>query len=298
MDRNEKEFLKNYDAKKYEKPSATVDMLVFTVGEKERSYRELPEKSLELLLIKRKGYPFKDMWAIPGGFANIDEDLYDSAKRELQEETNLSDIYMEQLYTWGDVGRDPRTRVISTSYMALVPKEKLNFKAGDDAAEAKMFSVKLTETNKEEITERGHKIQVNTEYLLVLRNDESDITVRSRILQKKKVLGSSIEETLEILESDMAFDHSKIVFYAINRLRNKAEYTTIVFNLIDEVFTIGELQTIYETILDTEYSSPNFRRKIMPMLEEVETTTEKNRGHRPAQTYRLSDDALFREFNI
>lgn len=294
MDNAERDFLKNYSADIYEKPSATVDMLIFTVGEKEKTYRELPEKTLELLLIKRGGHPFKDQWAIPGGFANIDEDLYSSAKRELMEETNLKDIYMEQLYTWGDVGRDPRTRVISTSYMALVPKEKLNFEAGDDAAEARLFSVNLHEIGRKEVKEEGRITQLDTEYLLTLSNTDEDISLNVRIMSKKKVLGSSIEETLEIIHSDLAFDHGKIVYYAINRLRNKVEYTTIAFNLIGETFTIGELQSLYETILDVHYSAPNFRRKMLPMLKETDDTQDKNRGHRPAQVYRLSDEALFK----
>lgn len=298
MDANEKKFLETYSPEKYEKPSATVDMLIFTVSDKETSYRKLPEKNLELLLIKRRDYPFKDRWAIPGGFANIDEDLYISAKRELEEETNLKNIYMEQLYTWGDVGRDPRTRVISTSYMALVPKEKLNFRAGDDAAEALLFTVDIKEDKAEERVLNGRKMETFTEYTLTLSNEQNNIVIKSRIRSTKKVLGASVEETLEIISSDLAFDHSKIIFYALNRLRNKAEYTPIVFNLIGETFTIGELQTLYETILGTEYSSPNFRRKILPMLEEADNETEKNRGHRPAQIYRLSDKALFGGFSL
>lgn len=294
MDNKEKEFLKNYNADEYEKPSATVDMLIFTIGEKEKSYRELPEKNLELLLIKRRDYPFKDCWAIPGGFVNINEHIYDAARRELKEETNLEGIYMEQLYTWGAVNRDPRTRVISTSYMALAPKEKMHFKAGDDAADAKLFKAKLTELSVEEIRDNDHVIEIDTEYLLTLTNDEAE-TIQARVISRRKVLGSSVDESFEIVNSDLAFDHAKIIVYAINRLRNKIEYTTVAFNLIGTIFTVGELQSVYETILDEKFTSPNFRRKILPMLEEVDATSEKNRGHRPAQHYRLSKEALFGE---
>jgi len=293
MDRSEADFLRSYKADEYERPSSTVDMLIFTIGEKEKSYRELPEKNLEILLIKRRDYPFKDTWAIPGGFVNMNEDIYDSAKRELKEETNLSGIYMEQLYTWGDKDRDPRTRVISTSYMALVPKEKLNFQAGDDAADAKLFKVNLKVLSTGDTLKGTQVISKETEYLLTLRNDESDITIESRIVSTKKLLGASVEEKLQIIDNGLAFDHSKIILYAINRLRNKLEYTTIAFNLIGETFTIGELQSVYETILGEEFTSPNFRRKMLPMLEEADGTTEKNRGHRPAQYYRLSSSALF-----
>lgn len=288
----EMEFLKNYDAGKYERPSATVDMLIFTIGEKKKSYRKLPQKNLELLMVRRGDHPYKDMWAIPGGFVNIDENLIDSAKRELLEETGLRNIYMEQLYTWGDVGRDPRTRVISTSYMALVPKDKLDFKAGDDAADAKLFTAKLVELYSDEKEDR-----IDTVYELILRNEESDITLTSKILSVKRMVGASVEENLEIIESQLAFDHSKIIAYAINRLRNKVEYTTIAFNMIGEKFTIGELQEVYSALLDQEFSSPNFRRKMLPLLEELETTETKY-GHRPAKHYKLSKEAAFRPFII
>lgn len=199
---------------------------------------------------------------------------------------------MEQLYTWGDVGRDPRTRVISTSYMALVPKEKLDFKAGDDAADAKLFTAKLVELYSDEKEDR-----IDTVYELILRNEESDITLTSKILSVKRMVGASVEENLEIIESQLAFDHSKIIAYAINRLRNKVEYTTIAFNMIGEKFTIGELQEVYSALLDHEFSSPNFRRKMLPLLEELETTETKY-GHRPAKHYKLSKEAAFRPFII
>lgn len=288
MDMDEKEFLKTYDSNRYEKPSATVDMLIFTIGEKQKTYRELPEKTLELLLVKRKGYPFKDMWAIPGGFIDINENLYDSAKRELKEETGLENIYMEQLYTWGEKDRDPRTRVISTSYMALVPKNKLNIVAGDDAAEAKLFSTKLVELFSNAI-EDGEEIM----YELVLQNDDENITLTSKVKLTKKLVGTYVEEKYDVIESDIAFDHSKIIVYAINRLRNKIEYTTIAFNLIDKKFTIGELQSVYSTILDHTFTAPNFRRKMLPMLEEVDSEKEENKGHRPAKYYTLSKKYIF-----
>ena len=140
-DRNgmtETEFLRQYDPDRYEKPAVTVDMLIFTVN---------PEKdySLELLMIERGGHPYLGKWAIPGGFVEMDESLEQAAARELKEETDLSDIYMEQLFTFGDVGRDPRMRVISVAYMALVPKDKLHPVAGDDAAKVRWFTVKTAE---------------------------------------------------------------------------------------------------------------------------------------------------------
>lgn len=130
----EANFLKNYNPDKYQKPSITVDILIF----------RLVNDSVDILLIKRKKPPYKEFWAFPGGFVNIDESLEDAAKRELLEETNVKNVYLEQLYTFGDVERDPRMRVISVSYMALLNEndiEKFNEKAGDDAKELQWFNI-------------------------------------------------------------------------------------------------------------------------------------------------------------
>ena len=121
----EKEFLAKYRPGNYERPSVTVDMLVFTVEDVRPPGRSVPDKVLKLLLIRRKNHPFMNQWAIPGGFVNIDESVDAAAARELKEETSVEDVYLEQLYTWGEVNRDPRMRVISTSYLALVPGEGL-----------------------------------------------------------------------------------------------------------------------------------------------------------------------------
>ena len=120
-----------YDASRYERPSVTVDVVILTV----RSGR------LEVLLIKRKRWPFEGMWAIPGGFVTPDESLEDAAKRELAEETGVHDVYLEQLYTFGDPGRDPRTRVITVVYYALMRTERLRIPAADDAADAGWYSL-------------------------------------------------------------------------------------------------------------------------------------------------------------
>lgn len=130
----EANFLKNYNPDKYQKPSVTVDILIF----------RLVNDSVDILLIKRKKPPYKEFWAFPGGFVNINESLEDAAKRELLEETNVKNVYLEQLYTFGDVERDPRMRVISVSYMALLNEndiEKFNEKAGDDAKELQWFNI-------------------------------------------------------------------------------------------------------------------------------------------------------------
>ena len=96
-----------------------------------------------MLLVKRARWPFEGEWAIPGGFIHMDESLEDAARRELAEETGIDvgEVYLEQLYTFGRPGRDPRTRVITVAYMAVVPSSELQPEAGDDAAEAEWWSM-------------------------------------------------------------------------------------------------------------------------------------------------------------
>src|SRR3989344_1353858 len=117
---------------KYEKPSVTVDIVIFTIK----------NRNLEILLVKRNLEPFKNQWAIPGGFVRIEESLDSAAKSELQEETGVKDVYLEQLYTFGSPKRDSRGRVITVAYMALINSDKLVLEASTDVSEAKWFSIR------------------------------------------------------------------------------------------------------------------------------------------------------------
>ena len=123
-----------YDPSRYDRPSVTVDMLIFTVM----------DNDLKALLIRRKHPPCAGRWAFPGGFVDMHESLETAAVRELKEETGLDNPtlrgHMEQLHTFGDPARDPRTRVITVAYMALIPPDELEPKGGDDAAEAAWHS--------------------------------------------------------------------------------------------------------------------------------------------------------------
>jgi 8-oxo-dGTP diphosphatase len=123
--------LDSYDPTQYERPSVTVDVVIFS----------LVENDLQVLLVKRKYPPFAGVWAIPGGFVQPDESLEAAASRELEEETAVTEVYIEQLYTFGDPGRDPRTRVITVAYFALVPHDAIKHHPGDDAAETAWFSL-------------------------------------------------------------------------------------------------------------------------------------------------------------
>ncbi|MNE36420.1 bifunctional nicotinamide mononucleotide adenylyltransferase/ADP-ribose pyrophosphatase [compost metagenome] len=282
----EEQFLQNYDAGVYERPSVTVDMLIFTVMEQEQNnYRKLSEKSLQLLLIKRGQHPYLGQWALPGGFVSINESIEDAARRELYTETNIDNIYMEQLYTWGDVKRDPRMRVISCSYMALVDRTTLNVQAGDDAADAAWFEVthQLVETNRTEL-EQGYELEKIIR--ITLHNEQTSLT--GTVKHTETVQGHVRKAHSLIIESEgLAFDHLLMVQYAIERLRGKVEYTDIIFNLMPPLFTLSELQRVYEIILGKELLAAAFRRKIADSVTETDEYT-KDAGHRPSRLYRYN----------
>ncbi|MBS3168812.1 NUDIX hydrolase [Candidatus Woesearchaeota archaeon] len=122
--------MENYDVTKFDRPSVTVDVVVFTIK----------DIDLKVILVKRAVWPYENMWALPGGFVKMEESLDQAAKRELLEETNVKDIYLEQLYTFGDVKRDPRTRVITVAYFALINQDNLELKASTDVSDVKWFS--------------------------------------------------------------------------------------------------------------------------------------------------------------
>lgn len=118
-------------AKLFEKPMVTVDIVVFTIE----------NKKLKTLLIRRKYAPFKDKWALPGGFVRAREELEEAALRELKEETGVGDVYLEQLYTFGKTKRDPRGRIITVSYVALISRDPMRLKASHDARAVRTFSI-------------------------------------------------------------------------------------------------------------------------------------------------------------
>ncbi|MFP3388347.1 NUDIX hydrolase [Brevibacillus sp. SIMBA_040] len=284
----EQQFLQAYDASQFDRPSVTVDMLVFTVSdEEEKNYRKLSPKSLNILLVKRGDHPFLGQWALPGGFVSPSESLEEAARRELRTETNIDNIYLEQLYTWGEVDRDPRTRVISTSYMALVNSEVLEVIAGDDADEAEWFQLEdkwlretKTATPDGSITEKWIELR--------LRHEAEELSATIKVT--KTVTGRSIRETREIVDvNQIAFDHAQIIQYALERLRNKIEYTDIAFALMPELFTLTELQQVYEVILGKELLAAAFRRKVADKV--IETNQyRKNAGHRPSKYFRFNPE--------
>lgn len=288
----EEEFLKNYNPGNYERPSLTVDMVLFTLDdEEENDIKKVPEKKLKVLLIRRKDHPFIGCYAIPGGFVDIKEDIESAVYRELKEETNIDNVYLEQLYTWGEVKRDPRMRVVSTSYMALVNKEDINPKAGDDAEEVEWFDISKKIINSQES-------KVISE--IKLENKRRNISIAYEITENIEVKGYNKTSKYDIKlikgEKPLAFDHIQILNYSLERMRNKVQYTTIAFSLLPRVFTLMELQQVYELLLGRELTKQNFRRWITPMVTKTDEV-KKNRAHRPSALYKLNESYIINEIN-
>ncbi len=236
-------FLESYDPDRYKKPSVTADIVIFTMDE---------DNELCILLIRRGGFPYKDHWAIPGGFLEAgQESPDDTARRELFEETGLKDVALTQLYTFGDPLRDPRTHVVSVVYTALVPRSKLDFKAGDDAKDARLFKI---------------------------RYDIDGLSF---------VSGSEL-----VSKDDLAFDHAKIIELAIKRLRNRIDYEADAFSLLKDSssFTIYELKLIFESIKNRSLDTANFRKFFMRnwvssgMVRDRGVKSE-GAGRKPAELY-------------
>lgn len=224
--------MEGYDASQYEKLSVAVDLLVFTAE----------DDRLKILLVERSEDPFAGYLAFPGVFVGMKETLDEAAARGIAEETGLNNIYFEQLYTFSDVDRDPRMRILSVAYMALVPVEELQFRAGQRTRAAVLADVE-------------------------------------ELLASKK---------------ELAFDHKKILAYARWRLANKVEYTDIAFHLVPELFTLPQLQKIYEILLGKSLYKANFRKKMAVMTEETEYTTSGD-AHRPSRLYRVKTGTEQRE---
>lgn len=257
----EKEFLEAYKPGDYERPSVTVDMLIVGIDES--------LSRLKVLLIQRNNHPFIDCWALAGGFVNMDESAYQAAGRELYEETGLEDVYMEQLYTMSQPNRDPRTRVISIAYMALMPVAAVH--AGDDAKDALWFDVEFNDRQ------------------LILSNDERNIRMEYS-LRKKKFKNGVItvkNYTPELIsEEALAFDHVEIILEGLMRLRNKVEYSDIAFNMVPQEFTLPDLQRVYETILGKKLYKSNFREKIAGKVVELDRKGVSISGKRSSFLYR------------
>lgn len=279
----EEEFLKAYRPGDFVRPSVAADMVIFTVTDhKKENYRKNPKKELRVLLIKRGGHPYLGCWALPGGFVRPTETTRQTAERELKEETGVEKVYLEQLYTFSQPGRDPRTWVMSCSYMALIDSSQEKVQAGDDADEAAWFQVGCRRIESGEETEENREETEGDRELWELTLSCGDTFLKT-VLEKRE--GESFAESRIVDRGGLAFDHGCILAYGLERLRGKLTFTDLALHLMPELFTLTQLQQVYEVILDKQLPAAAFRRKVLPMVEETEEYTE-NEGHRPSRLYR------------
>jgi len=245
--KEEKDFLDKYDASKFKHPSVTADIVILTLDSSDE---------LCILLIKRGEHPFKGNWAIPGGFLRAGEESIDeAAERELKTETNIDNVFLKQLYTFGGLGRDPRTTVISVAYTALVPKHKLDIKAGDDAQDARLFKIRY---------------DVNG---IIFTSGELTITESDLAFDHSEIIKMAITR----LRNRIDYEDD-----AFNLLRDKNE------------FTISELKRIYETIKNKTLDLPNFRKTFLRDYVSTGKVTDLEKTviskGKPARLYRLNED--------
>lgn len=250
----------------YPRPALAVDCVVFGLG----------EPNLEVLLFERAEPPCEDRWALPGGHVHVKDDatqgesLEQAACRQLREKTNVEVNYLEQLYTFGDPGRDTRGRVVSVAYYGLVRSQDHVAKAGRKARAARWFSLSDGKKGRS-----ANEVVIDGDDVLV--GDESGRW------------------------DALAFDHGRVLTTALDRLRAKIRYAPIGFNLLPPKFTLVQLQALYEAILGRPLDRGNFRKKIRTQFMEsgllfecgVETKSAPKQGP-AARLYRFDKRAYDR----
>ena len=269
--KTEEEFLKNYDPSIYPRFAVATDIIVFGISSKDKNdYRRLDEKKMSVLLIKRDDYPYKGKWCLPGGFVHIDEDLDEAPRRVLFSETGINNIYLEQLYTYGSVNRDPRMRVVSSSYMALIDKDRMDSELKNESSWFDIIDVEY----------KPDKIMVR------LSNGEEDIDFTIKRVLKEH---TTDRYAFSVLENNyLSFDNPLVIVSGMERLKNKLLYTDIVFNMMPKLFTLGELQKVYEVILGKKLLDPAFRRVIKDKVEETDEF-KTGEGHRPSKLFKYKE---------
>jgi 8-oxo-dGTP diphosphatase len=222
-----------------EQVKVAVDILAFAVG----------QGSLEVLLVKRKYDPFKSSWALPGGFLlDSDHGLEQAATRELFEETNVSNVYLEQLYSFGDKGRDPRGRVVTVSYLALLRQEGLELKASTDASGVAWWPLSDMPTlafDHQQIVSYGYRrLKYKVEYspaafsLLPQKFTLRDLqTVYEAILGKpvdnrnfrKKFLSSGVLQELDETSQEGSYRPARLYFFSEQDFEKLPDRPVFVF---------------------------------------------------------------------
>ena len=222
----------SYNIHDYDVPLTTVDIAIFAII----------EQKLHVLMLKRATEPELDLWALPGGFINLqhDIDLEQCAKRKLQEKTGVNAPYLEQVMSIGNATRDPRGWSVTILYFALLDYQKVNL-------------------SDEKISLRW--VDIN-----------------------------------ELSNLDCAFDHQTLIDQALQRLRNKARYTSLPITLMPELFTLTELQKVFEILLGHKIEAKSFRRRLLEAGTVQATDLSKRSGKRNAQLFRASTISETHEF--
>lgn len=227
-----------YEPAAFDRPSVTVDLILMSVVAGKPA----------VLLMQRDQSPFAGDWALPGGFVGTGESLDQAARRVLAEKAHMADAYVEQLYTFGAVERDPRMRIISVAYFALISAER--------------FAGALKDTPGLALAE-----------ISVPWSGETGGPVEVRLAE-----GDALR---------LAFDHGDVLALALRRLRGKLDYSGVAFALLPDRFTLRALQDVYEAILDTRLNKPAFRRRMLDRgWLEPTGEREANTSFRPAELFR------------
>jgi 8-oxo-dGTP diphosphatase len=241
-DRSEEAFLAEYDLEAFDRPSVAVDVVVLAAVRGE----------LRVVVYLRRQHPARGRYALPGGFVRIDESLDAAAARLLRDKAGLERVFTEQLYTFGAPGRDPRGRIITVAYYALLDPRR--FEEIDPARGARAGAVRVPWAG-----EAGGPVAVV--------DDE----------------GRSLP---------LAFDHQEIVATAVKRLRGKLDYTEVGFQLLPEEFTLRALQEAHEAVRGAPVNKDSFRRRMLAGgLVEATGEHERDAAHRPAELYRFAPRA-------
>jgi len=233
-------FLAAYDAAAFPHPSVTVDVAPMTTK----------EGRLHVLLVRRGEHPHRGRFALAGGFVGMRESLDAAAARVLATKAGLTGIFLEQLYTFGDVDRDPRTRVISVAYYALVDETQLQ-KAQPAAGEVALARLEVPWTG-----EHGGPVRA-------LDPDGRELP--------------------------LAFDHGDVLGLVVKRLRGKLDYAPIGFQLLPRRFTLRQLQEVHEAVLGKKINKDSFRRSVLARgLVAATGAMEEDVPWRPAELYRYA----------
>lgn len=203
-------------------------------------------------------------FCIPGGFLSLDEKLLDSAKRVLFTEANIEEVYLNQFHTFSDIERDVRGRVLSVGFIGLIDKDKILSKLKPQAS---FFDLKIREEENESIVE--------------FKNEMHSFICRV----KKRIDEYGIVSFEEIENEYIAFDHLKIIVTALDYLQNHIKEQDVIRHLMPQLFTLKELQLVYEAILGKKLIDSVFRRAISDKVIPTDKF-KKDGGHRPSRLYR------------